>query len=630
VIGGQVRDVKFSMDAADRVAGRKCTSTFSFVSSSPVPVGGSISLVYPSGFFSFSYALEASRSGSRVAIVDTLRWVQVNLYDSAAGASTNALISFTPTAAGIINRFVITLSGFSMAPGQIMSVSDGRYGGNVIGIAAILDGVLTVTFTSGLQTFNQFIVSNIRNPTQVAPLSSLFIGQSRITTGAATFAGSALLDSSTSAYVTQITDSLSPFGFDLDNPYCGSSTNVRIYFKPTNVNNLNRFVVMLNNFTSVPGQSMVVSSFSGIGGSPAATATLVSGVLTVTFTSGSFTTRTAVWFAVSNIQTPPVAGLYRVTGATTYAGSNLLDSVLITDASWGYGGTAAFIYDSLRSISISLENSAAGSSTNAWISFTPTNVNNLNRFVVTLSNFTRVPSQSMMVSSFSGINSGPAATATLVSGILTVTFTSGSFTTGTQVSFTVSNVLNPSFLPPYSCSEAATYAASGVLDSTTRCQITDSLRAVYMSLDNYAAGASTNARISFMPTNINNFNRFVITLNNFTSAPGQIMSVCCFSGMSGNPSATAAFGTFNRSTGLRARWYDIATNWLPSTSWYDTAQAKVQNAVPNLDFPRSATNDEMSLFSGGLRHYFAARFDGYSSCCSEHCVTCDMHLIDCV
>ena len=58
-------------------------------------------------------------------------------------------------------------------------------------------------------------------------------GQSSITTAAATFAGSVLLDSATSAYVSCVTDSLSQIGLDLDNPHIGSSTNARISFTPT-------------------------------------------------------------------------------------------------------------------------------------------------------------------------------------------------------------------------------------------------------------------------------------------------------------------------------------------------------------------------------------------------------------
>jgi hypothetical protein len=156
VIGGQVRDVKFSMDATDRVAGRKCTSTFSFVSASPVPAGGSISLVYPSGFFSLSCPLETSR-------------VSVLLDNSSPGASTTARISFTPTNVGNFNVFIVTLTGFKSVPGQLNLVSS--FGGiddsPAASAALTSDGVLKVSFAAGKLIAGRvasFSVSNIQNP----------------------------------------------------------------------------------------------------------------------------------------------------------------------------------------------------------------------------------------------------------------------------------------------------------------------------------------------------------------------------------------------------------------------------------------------------------------------------------
>ena len=122
-IGGQIHGVKFSMDAADRVAGRKCSATFSFVTATPLPAGGSISLVYPSGLFAFFIPLDSS---TRVDVSDVPQaslGVSVILDNPSLGASTTATISFTPTYVDNFNRLVITLTGFKCVPGQSNLVS---------------------------------------------------------------------------------------------------------------------------------------------------------------------------------------------------------------------------------------------------------------------------------------------------------------------------------------------------------------------------------------------------------------------------------------------------------------------------------------------------------------------------
>jgi hypothetical protein len=323
---------------------------------------------------------------------------------------------------------------------------------------------------------------------------------------------------------------------------------------------------------------------------------------------------------------PQIPTFYQVTSASTYSGSTILD----TAASSGdfAGGYLFLVTHSLRDMVVGLQNMAGSASTNAVISFTPTNVNSFNRFVVTLHNFTSVPGQSMTVSSFSGFTGNPAASATIVSGVLTVTFTSGTLTSGVRASFTVANVVNPMFIQPYSsCSGAATYAVPNALDSTTQCTITESLR-VSISPEKYAAGASGGIWISVTPTNVDNLklNRLVLKLDNFTSAPGTTMNVCCFSGMiemwSGTSLqgtfASAVFGSVSRSNvpGLRARWYHQQYNsYLPPQSVFDSYTPYFQSIVPNLDFSTSyeATYEAtggLFLYSGGLKTNFIARFDG--------------------
>ena len=136
---------------------------------------------------------------------------------------------------------------------------------------------------------------------------------------------------------------------------------------------------------------------------------------------------------------------------------------------------------------------------------------------------------------------------------------------------------------------------------------------MYISPEKYAAGTSGGIWISLTPTNVDNLNRLVLKLDNFTSAPGTTMNVCCFSGMSGTVSASAVFGSVSRSNvpGLRARWYHQQYNsYLPPQSVFDSYTPYFQNIVPNLDFDGPNPTDGLFLISGGLTTYFVARFDG--------------------
>jgi hypothetical protein len=111
------------------------------------------------------------------------------------------------------------------------------------------------------------------------------------------------------------------------------------------------------------------------------------------------------------------------------------------------------------------------------------------------------------------------------------------------------------------------------------------------------------------------FNRFVVAVDNFTSAPG--MAVCCFTGVAGWSSASVAFDTATSRyvSGLRARWYFNQYNFqLPSALDLDGLTPNYQNVVSNFDFPQSL--GAMPSHSGGSSEHFIGRFDGYfSSCC---------------
>lgn len=161
--------MKFSMDAADRVAGRKCSATFSFVTATPLPEGGSISLVYPSELFVFFIPLDSSTRVEVSDVPQALLGVSVRLDNPSPGASTTATISFTPVYVYNFNRLVITLTGFKCVPGQSTLVSS--FGGideNPAAVSTLTsDGVLTVSFSAGKLSAGRlasFAVSNIQNP----------------------------------------------------------------------------------------------------------------------------------------------------------------------------------------------------------------------------------------------------------------------------------------------------------------------------------------------------------------------------------------------------------------------------------------------------------------------------------
>jgi hypothetical protein len=601
------------------------------VTATPIPVGGSISLTYPRGFFSLSTLLDVSRSGQRVAIMDTLRSLQILVSDSAASASSSLLISFSPTNVRSFTHLVITLTGFTAEPGKDLTVSQPSFsssGNSSLGAypaasASIVNSVLTVTFKSmELPSMRQIIIHNIRNPNQKTTYFSPYGGgkasynynvggsmQCMFSSfpGAATLADSMLLDACTSACIPVITASLRRYSVDFLSPFAGSATSAVIKFTPTNVVNFNRFVITLSNFTSVPGQSLAVSSFAGFSGSPAATATLVSGVLTVTFTSGTLTTGTEVSFLVSNVQNPSRPMVSQITGASTFSSVGVLDT---TDDIVNLN-----ILESLRRVSLRLRNSFAGSATSAVIKFTPTKVVNFNRFVITLSNFTSVPGQSLAVSSFAGFSGSPAATATLVSGVLTVTFTSGTLTTGTEVSFLVSNITRPAIPLPFQCS-ATTHALSNILDSSSTCQITETLISVTISLSSFAAGAQTQAFINFIPTSFRSFNRFVITLTGFSVSPHQNFAVDLYDNSYQKKAAgIAAFGTIDReiTPGLFARWYNYYSSQPPPNDVVESWSPDSQNVVSNIDFSPPVgffSSEHSGMVSMSRLSVFLARFDG--------------------
>ena len=156
------------MDAAHRVAVRKCTPTFSFVSAWQLPADDQHQHVHPSAFFSLSSPLQPSRSASRVAIADTSR-------DVALGP-------------GQSRRFSCRCS--DKRP-DVLHTHRCRHHQSICHHCQWL----------------QLLV-----PGQITTVSD----------------SSMLLDSATSAYVSRITDSLSQIGLDLDTPHIGSSINAWI------------------------------------------------------------------------------------------------------------------------------------------------------------------------------------------------------------------------------------------------------------------------------------------------------------------------------------------------------------------------------------------------------------------
>jgi hypothetical protein len=99
-------EVTFTIATADRVAGKTAVSvTVGFKSPSALPIGGKITLNYPSGFFAPSAAQPVPAGSTSVAIMTAT---------SAAPGATSIVI--TTAVAGIAagTTFTITLSGLTM------------------------------------------------------------------------------------------------------------------------------------------------------------------------------------------------------------------------------------------------------------------------------------------------------------------------------------------------------------------------------------------------------------------------------------------------------------------------------------------------------------------------------------
>jgi hypothetical protein len=475
-----------------------------------------------------STVLDTTATGTLAAVTPSLLSFGVTFATAVAGTTPAAVtVTFTPTNVASFSKVVVTLTGFTSTATIVVAGFTGITG-TPAATATLTSNVLTVTFTAGAltaATAASFTLTNIVLPS-VAQAASTSIA-------AATLAGSTVLDTTATGTLAAVTPSLLSFGVTFATAVAGTTpAAVTVTFTPTNVASFSKVVVTLTGFTSTA--TIVVAGFTGITGTPAATATLTSNVLTVTFTAGALTAATAASFTLTNIVLPSVAQAASTSiAAATLAGSTVLDTTAT--------GTLAAVTPSLLSFGVTFATAVAGTTPAAvTMTFTPTNVASFSKVVVTLTGFTSTAT--IVVAGFTGITGTPAATATLTSNVLTVTFTAGALTAATAASFTLTNIVLPSVAQAASTSiAAATLAGSTVLDTTatgTLAAVTPSLLSFGVTFATAVAGTTPAAvTVTFTPTNVASFSKVVVTLTGFTSTATIV--VAGFTGITGTPAATA-------------------------------------------------------------------------------------------
>ncbi len=105
----QVKSVLFSIASSDRVAGKSSVAgTLAFVPTSPIPIGGTITLNYPSGFFALSVTPAVAAGASSVV---NLKTVCSSTSDTSLVITTSGVAIDTVAFTMIISGFVIGISG---------------------------------------------------------------------------------------------------------------------------------------------------------------------------------------------------------------------------------------------------------------------------------------------------------------------------------------------------------------------------------------------------------------------------------------------------------------------------------------------------------------------------------------
>jgi len=494
-------------------AGRHARFTCTSIINPSVPQSPSFNVA--AATFATTTVLSTTTTGSLSGILPAsgLFDFNVNLENSRASSTGKVAIAFTPANVAALNKVVVTLTGFRSAGDILVGGFRGEgfnngYGG-YFATATLIDYVLTVTFSSASAALNaglvSFVCTNIINP------SPQISGQ----IAAATMTATTVLDTTTTGTLPGITlsNGLLNFNVRLDNSHASTTSKATISFTPTNVEGFNKVVVTLTGFTSTG--NILVGGFSGPSfnwgsnngqGFYFATATLISGVLTVTFSSASAALNagapaSASSFVCTNIINPnaPQAQISTIAAATMIA-TSVLDTTTtgslpaITPA----GGLINF--------NVNLDSPRASSTGKVTIAFTPTNVEGLNKVVVTLTGFTSTGD--ILVGSFSGqgFNYGQGfyfATATLTSGVLTVTFSSASAALNAGlVSFVCTNIINPSVAQnPSNNVAAATMSGNTVLDTTTTGTLVliSGINGLHITLASAVKSAVTTASFTFTP-----------------------------------------------------------------------------------------------------------------------------------
>jgi len=222
-------------------------------------------------------------------------------------------------------------------------------------------------------------------------------------------------------------------------------------------------------------------SFSGFLDAPSATAQLSLGVLTVKFSAGRLRLGQAASFVLENFTNPRTLRTSFDNVSVALSGFTATGISVIDNTNFG---VSSRISPSLFDVHVRLNSSVPGAHVTVSISFTPSSVQNLGTFSITLSGFSVAAGHNITVGfvpvdglgirlgeGFIGLNNSasyPAATAAIVSGVLTVSFLSGQFLENTPTSITIHGLVSTaSPQPALSSLHAATFSFTGELLDVT-------------------------------------------------------------------------------------------------------------------------------------------------------------------
>jgi hypothetical protein len=403
-------------------------------------------------FFATSVDTSWSNPVACGPILYSLRESRIVIHPAYTLAKSNLTISFIPTNVIDFRSVTVTLTGFTSSLNPLSVTDMLGFSEGASATSTLNGGVLTTAFYSATISSDApvsfRIVGVINSAKSQPPLRSIH--------SATTNSLGSVLDSTTETVITALQSSLKDVSVNFSSSVAGTQTSIFVTFASYSIISLvgGSISVVLTGFTSPsPAFARALFGFSDV---PSATVSLSSGVLVVQFSSGSLRAGQSASFIVDNIENP----------RTPQPASNTIVATLVGFTASGSSATEnteegrlTSIMPSLSDVDVRLNSSIAGAFVTATISFTPTSTQNIASFLVTLSGFSAASGHNLTVSfipvdglgikvgeGFVGFNRStaiPDASATILDGLLTVVFLSGSVLAKSRVIFTVASLVSP-------------------------------------------------------------------------------------------------------------------------------------------------------------------------------------------